>query len=103
MSPASETLRYYRGDCCRELTSAHNQRPDCNRKLLISERKSLTTKLRPLNKLRKFDSKNLNLDEISLTKLIFYGHSKCESKANKNILLVSINVILSLSIKRSEG
>ena len=33
---------------CRELTSAHSQEPDSNRELLISKRKSLTTKLRTL-------------------------------------------------------
>ena len=35
---------------CRELTSAHSQQPDLNWESLISERKSLTTKLHALNR-----------------------------------------------------
>ena len=46
--PASQTRRHQLGDYLRELTSAHRQQPDSNRELLISERKSLTTKLRAL-------------------------------------------------------
>ena len=46
---ALRTLRHYPGDYCRELTSAHSQQPDSNREPLVSERKSLTTKLRALD------------------------------------------------------
>ena len=46
--PASQTLRHQSGDYCRELTSAHMQQPESNREPLLSERKSLTTKLRAL-------------------------------------------------------
>ena len=42
---ASQTLRHYPGDYCRELTSAHGWEPDSNREPLVTERKSLTTKL----------------------------------------------------------
>ena len=48
LPPASQTLRHQPGDYCRELTSAHSQQPDSNREPLVSERKSLTTKLRAL-------------------------------------------------------
>ena len=46
--PASQTLRHQPGDQCRELASAHSYQPNSNRKPLVSERKSLTRKLRPL-------------------------------------------------------
>ena len=46
--PASQTLRNQPGDYYRELTFAHSQQPDSNRELLVSEPKSLTTKLRNL-------------------------------------------------------
>ena len=45
---ASQTFRHQPGDYCRELTSAHSQQPDLNRESLVSEHKSLTTKLRAL-------------------------------------------------------
>ena len=48
LPPASQALRHQPGDCCRQLTSAHSQQLDSNRELLVSERKSLTTKLRAL-------------------------------------------------------
>ena len=47
LPPASQTLRHQPGDYCRELTSAHSQQPDSKREPLVSERKSLTTKLQP--------------------------------------------------------
>ena len=40
---ASQTFRYYPGDYCRELTSAHSQQPELNREPLVSECKSLNT------------------------------------------------------------
>ena len=36
-SPTSHKLRHQSGDYCRELTSAHSQRPDSNREPLVSE------------------------------------------------------------------
>ena len=39
-----------------------------------------------MNELRKLDSKILNLDEISLTKLLLYGDSKYENNVNKRII-----------------
>ena len=53
LPPASQTLRHWPGDCCWELTSAHSWQPDSNREPLISERKSLTTKLRALDVITK--------------------------------------------------
>ena len=38
---ASQTLRHWPGDYCRDLTSIHNQQPDSNREPLVSERKLL--------------------------------------------------------------
>ena len=46
LPPAWQTLRHYPGDCCREPTSAHSWQPDSNQEPLVSERKSLTSKLR---------------------------------------------------------
>ena len=64
-----------------------------------------SSKLNPrtnlMNELRKIDSSILNLDEISLTKLLLYGDSKFENKVNKKMLLASINFVL--STKRFEG
>ena len=45
LPPALQTLRHQPGNYCRELISAHSQQPDSNREPLVSERKSLTTKL----------------------------------------------------------
>ena len=45
LQPASQTLRHWPGECCRELTSAHSWQPDSNWEPSVSERKSLTTKL----------------------------------------------------------
>ena len=49
LPPASQAIRHWPGDYCRELTSARSQQPDSNREPLVSERKSLTTKLRALS------------------------------------------------------
>ena len=46
LPPALQTLRHQPGDYCKQLTSADTQQPDSNREPLVSERKSLTTKLR---------------------------------------------------------
>ena len=48
-----------------------------------------------MNEFRKLDSNILNLDEISLSKLLLYGDSKNKNKANEKTLLVSINFVLS--------
>ena len=48
LPPASQTLRHQPGNYCKELTSIHSQQPDSNREPLVSERNSLTTKLRAL-------------------------------------------------------
>ena len=52
--PASQTLRHQPCDYCRELTSVHNPQPDSNREPLVSERKSLTTKLLALMDIKQF-------------------------------------------------
>ena len=49
LPPALQTLRHQPGDYCRELTSPHSWQPDSNQEPLVSERKSLTTKLCALN------------------------------------------------------
>ena len=43
--PTSQTSRHQQGNYFRQLTSAHSQQPDPSRELLVSERRSLTTKL----------------------------------------------------------
>ena len=53
-----------------------------------------------MNELCQLDSSILNLNEISLTKLLLYGDSKFENKVNKKIL-ASINFLL--STKQFEG
>ena len=45
LPPASQTLRHWPGDYCRELNSVQRQQPDSNREPLVSERKALSTKL----------------------------------------------------------
>ena len=54
-----------------------------------------------MNELHKLDSNILNLDEISVTKLLLYGDSKYENNVNKKISLASISFIL--STKRFAG
>ena len=61
----------------------------------------ITPRINLMNELRKLYSNILNLDEISLTKLLLYDDSKYENKVNKNILLASMNFVL--STKRFEG
>ena len=54
-----------------------------------------------MNELCNIDSNILNLDEISLTKLLLYGDSKYENKLNKKISVASIYFVV--STKRFEG
>ena len=54
-----------------------------------------------MNELGKLDSNILNMDIISLTKLLLYDDSKYENNASKNKLFTFINSIL--STKRFEG
>ena len=58
----SQTPRQLPGDYCRELTSAYSQQPDSNREPLVSERKSLTNKLRALLMNKSLRSINLSLE-----------------------------------------
>ena len=48
-----------------------------------------------MNELRKLNSNILDLDEISLTKLLLDGDRKYENKVNKKTLLASTNFVLS--------
>ena len=61
----------------------------------------ITPKTNLMNELHKLDSNILNLDEISLTKLLLYGDGEYRNKVNKKILLDSINFVL--YTKRCEG
>ena len=61
----------------------------------------ITPRTNLMNEHCKLDSSILNVDEISLTKLVLYGDSKFENKVNKKILLGSTNFVL--SAKRFEG
>ena len=55
----------------------------------------ITPRTTLMNELRKLDSNIVNLDEISLIKLLLYGDSKYENNVNQKILLASISFILS--------
>ena len=70
LPPASQTLRHQPGDNCRERTSADSKQPDSNREPLVSERKSLTTKLRTqlMGNLIKISISVLNLSTESAEK-----------------------------------
>ena len=106
--PASQTLRYLPGDYCRDLTSAHNQKLDLNRKPLVSEDKSLTTKLRALctnaskngakTVISKYVSNNYTLREETSVEEIFWEdifaefifatlNQNCENKYHNFFLL----------------
>ena len=50
LPPASQTLRHYPGDYCREVTSGDSSQSDSNREPLVSEHNSLTNKLREKRK-----------------------------------------------------
>ena len=54
-----------------------------------------------MNELVKIDSCILTLDQKSFTKLLLYGDGRYDSKTNKSITLVSINLIY--SSKRFDG
>ena len=54
-----------------------------------------------MNELVKIDSCVLTLDQKSFTKLLLYGDGRYDSKTNKSIILVSINLIY--SSKRFDG
>ena len=55
----------------------------------------ITPRINLKNVFRKLHSNILNLDEISLTKLLWCGDSKDENKVNKKKLLAAINIVLS--------
>ena len=75
--PMSLTLRYYPGDYSRELTSTHSQQPDSFGEPLVSERKSLTTKLRAWNShLTKQPKSYKNIESPSCTDLILTNKAK---------------------------
>ena len=54
-----------------------------------------------MNELIKIDSCILTLDDKSFMKLVLYGDGRYDSKANKSIILASINFIY--SSKRFDG
>ena len=81
--PASQALRHWPGDCCRELTSAHSQQPDSNREPLVSGRKLLTTNLHTLDhgymKYRsctKWGKSDMQVGQIYLNQKEKKGHIK---------------------------
>ena len=74
---------------------------ESNSHILLRCQNFITPRTNLMNELRKLDSNILNLDEISLTKLLLYGDSKYENNANKKILLASMNFIP--STKQLEG
>ena len=100
LSSASQTLRHQLGDYCRELTSAHSQQPDSNRELLVSERKSLTTKLRALVNLCERPKRH----QILLAKSNHYGirgvsndwFKSCLSNRNQYVSINGYELLLLL-------
>ena len=74
LPPTSQTLRQWAGDYCRELTSANNWQPDPNRERLVSERKSLTTKLRVQRVVSSIGYKFNCLPSSYLPRLYLYFH-----------------------------
>ena len=71
---ASHTLRCQLGDYCRELTSVHRQQSDPNREPLVSEPKSLTTKLRARTSTGNFKNmrENCSILELHLLNSQYY-------------------------------
>ena len=61
--------------CCLEIESTSH--------FFLCCQNFITPRTNLMNELRKLDSSILNLDEISLTKLLLYGDSKFENKVNK--------------------
>ena len=100
LPPDSQTLRHQPGDYCRELTSAHSQQPDSNRELLVSERKSLTTKLRALVNLCERPKRH----QILLAKSNHYGirgvsndwFKSCLSNRNQYVSINGYELLLLL-------
>ena len=82
LPPASQALRNQPGGYCRELTSADSQQPDSNREPLVSERKSLITKLRA--------QLMGNLIKISISVLNFSTESAEKPQVYKFLFLVAI-------------
>ena len=72
----------HRHDYCRERTSAHRLQPDSNREPLVSESKSLTTKLRALDFL-----------------LLRNTHLKLMCRLMKKSVMESINFVKLRSLK----
>ena len=85
LPPASQTIRHL----CRKSTSANSQQPGSNREPLVSERKSLTTKLRTLRwgiSLWSVSPYSLQIWENIDQKISKYGHFS-RSKYYKNIVM----------------
>ena len=88
LPPASQILRHYPDDYCRELASTHSQQPDSKWEPLVSERKSLTTKLRALSFFFKKYYRLLDstvkrkitcfLKNYVASLLTFFAHTICE-------------------------
>ena len=96
LPPGSQTLRHQLGDYCRELTSAHSQQPDLNREPLVSERKSLTTKLRAL-KLRAWVSLSFLQEHFRLniyygSTLLHFSSKRCKNYKIKKKMFTSANL-----------
>ena len=83
LPPALETLRHQPENYCRELTSAHRQQPESNREPLVSQRKSLTTKLSAL--FFNFRSEILFLSKFGGKNKNSYFEKKFCNQTNSNI------------------
>ena len=97
LPPASQTLRHQPGDYCRELTSAYSWQPDSNREPLVSERKSLTTKLHALKSSNNLKNKNNSDPESVAVKKHFNLCLFMKKNRVLNIIAVLVMILLILA------
>ena len=97
LPPASQTLRHQPGDYCRELTSAYSWQPDSNREPLVSERKSLTTKLHALKSRNNLKNKNNSDPESVAVKKHFNLCLFMKKNRVLNIIAVLVMILLILA------
>ena len=97
LPPASQALRHWPGDCCRELTSAYSWQPDSSREPLVSERKSLTTKLHALKSRNNLKNKNNSDPESVVVKKHFNLCLFMKKNRVLNIIAVLVMILLILA------
>ena len=96
-SASSRTLRHQSGDCYGELTSASSWQPDSSREPLVSERKSLTTKLHALKSRNNLKNKNNSDPESVAVKKHFNLCLFMKKNRVLNIIAVLVMILLILA------